>query len=68
MSSSKKLTCKETLWQEFICLRPRTPFSPPPRIPVFSILIHTGKGGRGGRVEPERRGEGHRGEYITKLG
>jgi hypothetical protein len=28
MSSSKKLTCKGTLQQVFICLTPRTPYTP----------------------------------------
>ncbi len=51
-----KLICKGTLRQVFICLRPRTPEAPiypPPPQPlhtvyvhtVYSILIHTGKGG-----------------------
>jgi hypothetical protein len=31
----------------------------------YSILIHTGRGGSRGRVEPERRGEG---QQFTKLG
>ncbi len=42
----KKLTCKETLRQVFICLRPRTPYTPPP-LHTASILIHTRKMGRG---------------------
>ncbi len=29
LSSSKKMKCKETLRQLFICLRPRTPYPPP---------------------------------------
>jgi hypothetical protein len=34
---------------------------------VYSILIHTGKGGRGGGgVEPQKRGEGH--HQLTKRG
>ncbi len=61
MSSSKKLTCKGTLRQVFICLRPRTPPQPPYTLyTCMLILIHTGRGG--GRVEPERRLE------FTKLG
>jgi hypothetical protein len=50
----KKLTCKGILRQVFICLRP-TPPSYDPMLPplthcirVYSKLIHTGKGGRGG--------------------
>jgi hypothetical protein len=35
---------------------------------VYSLIIHTGKG-RGGRVEPKRRGDGHhRRVQILKLG
>jgi hypothetical protein len=56
----KKVPCKGTLWQVFICMRPG-----PPRLTrclhVYSILIHTGTGGG----EPERRGEG---QQLTKLG
>ncbi len=39
----KKLTWKGTLRQVFICLRPRTPLIHCLR--VYSLLIHTGKGG-----------------------
>ncbi len=52
----------------FICLRPRTPYPPPPTYcrHVYSILIYTGKGERGGvRIEPERRIEW---KQFTKLG
>ena len=52
----KKLTCKGTVRQVFICLRPRTPY-PPPFHTVY--LLTKGRGGEGGRVEPERRLEGH---------
>jgi hypothetical protein len=48
----KKLTCKGTLLEVFICLRPRTPAH---SIRVYGIIIHTGKGEGRGRVEPERR-------------
>ncbi len=60
------MTCKGTLRQVFICLRPGTPYPTPLAhcIRVFSILIYTGKGDRG-RVESERRGEG---QQFTKLG
>ncbi len=70
MSSCKKLTCKGTLRQVFICLRP-------PPLLVFclgwSVYIFTQKrqkrGTGGGRVEPERRGEGQQGGVeITNLG
>jgi hypothetical protein len=50
----KKLACKGTLRQVFICLKLRS-LSPPPLLThctvckrVCSILIHTGKGGGGG--------------------
>ncbi len=40
----KKLTCKGTLQQVFICLRPRTPY--PPSISVYTIVyLLTGKWG-----------------------
>jgi hypothetical protein len=60
MSSSEKLTYKRTLRQVFICLRPGTP-AVTHCVRVYSILIHTGKGG----VEPEGRLEG---QQFTKLG
>jgi hypothetical protein len=45
----------------------QNPMSPPPLYTVYvyinSKLIHTGKGG-GGRVEPQRRGEG---QQFSKL-
>jgi hypothetical protein len=55
----KKFTCKGTLRQVFICLRP-PPLLWPHILPytlcicVYCKLIHTGKAG-GGRDEPERR-------------
>jgi hypothetical protein len=65
MPSSKKLTCKGTLRQLFICLRPGTPYPTPPYtlycIRVYSILFHTVKGGG---VEPERRGDE---QHLSKL-
>jgi hypothetical protein len=42
MSSFKQMSCKGTLRQAFICLRPRTAIPPPPPthcIRVYSILI-----------------------------
>ncbi len=68
-SSSKKLACKGTLRQVFICLRSRTPSSTPP--PPYTLYLckqysysHR-EGGWGERVEPERRLEG---QQFTKLG
>ncbi len=65
----KKLTCKGTLRQVFICLRPRSPYILNPLtdcMRVHRILIHTWKGERGGqRVDPER---GLEGKQFTKLG
>jgi hypothetical protein len=50
----KKLACKRTLRQVFICLRPRTPYPRPLlthcTLYGYSILIHTGKGGAGGET------------------
>jgi hypothetical protein len=70
MSSSEKLTYKETLRQVFICLsEAQNPITPPPS-PLHIIYVNTvylikqGRGG-GGRVEPERR---LRGNQFTKLG
>ncbi len=37
MSSSKKISCKGTLRQVFICLRPRTPYPPLPLNNVLAI-------------------------------
>ncbi len=69
MLSYKKLTCKGTLRPVLICLKPRTPYPPPPHlthcIRIYSILIHTWKGGGGERVETERRLEG---QQFTNLG
>jgi hypothetical protein len=64
MSSSKKLTCKGTLWQVLICLRPRIPY-PPPHYTLYvhesSIPIHRGGGG----VELNQREKG-RGATVHK--
>ncbi len=62
MSSSKNFICKSTLRQMFICLRPRTPYHPPLThcIHVYSILIHTEKGG-GGELNQK---EGLRGNSL----
>jgi hypothetical protein len=75
MSSSKKLTCKGTLRQVFICLRPRTPYPPPPLHTVYvsKVCVHilfTQVRGWGGELNKKRRGEGQqRGRVqITQLG
>ncbi len=44
----KKWIYKGTWRQMFICLRPRTPYPSTHCLRVYSVLIHTGKGGRGG--------------------
>jgi hypothetical protein len=59
MSSPKKLACKVTLRQVFICLMPRT--LPPPLthcIRVYSIFIHKGKVG-GGELNQREEGRGN---------
>ncbi len=65
----KKFICKGTLRQVFICVRPRTPCSPPLThcIRVYSLLTYSHRegGGKVGRVQPERRLEG---QQFTKLG
>jgi hypothetical protein len=59
----KKLTCKGTLRQVFICLRPKTPYPSP--LTHYSVLIHTGKGGEGGEFDQR---EGNRGDTDQKAG
>jgi hypothetical protein len=64
MSSSKKLTCKRTLWQA------QNPINPhPPPLTHCSVFVYTVTclftQGRGVRVEPERRLEELQ---FTKLG
>ncbi len=57
MSSSKKLTCKETLRQVFICLRPRTPTPPFTQcIRVYNRLNSHREGGGSGNLN-QREGE-----------
>jgi hypothetical protein len=66
----KNLYKKGDLRLVLICPRPRNPYPLLTHfmycilVHVYSILIHTGKGG-GERVEPERMGEG---QQITKIG
>jgi hypothetical protein len=60
MSSCKKMTCKRTLRQGFICLRHRTPY--PPLYTSYACIQYTyshRKGGTGRIVEPERLGNGN---------
>ncbi len=68
MSSSEIFTCKGTLRQVFICLRPRTPY-PPSAYTMFTYIQYTyshREGGEGGElIETDRRGEG---QQFTKLG
>jgi hypothetical protein len=64
----KQFIYKGTL-QVFICLRPRTPYPPPPptSYTLYTCVQHTysHREGEGGIVEPERRLEG---QQFTKLG
>ncbi len=65
MSSSKIIDLKRYFAAGVYLSEAKNPIPPPPLtncIRVYSILIHTGKGG-GGRVEPERRLEG---QQFTK--
>ncbi len=61
----RKLTCKGTLRQVFICLSLRTPYPPLHIVYVYTVYcIYSHKEGGGG-VRPERREEG---QQFTKLG
>ncbi len=64
----KKLTCKGTLLQVFICQRPRTLFPPPPThthtVYVYTVYLFT-QVGEDGRFEPDKKLEG---QQFTKLG
>jgi hypothetical protein len=63
-SSSKKLTCKETLRQVFICLKSRTPYPSP--YTLYTCIQYSYSHREGGRrVEPERKGKG---QQLTTLG
>ncbi len=66
----KKFTCKGTLRQVFICLRPRTPYYQPP---LHTECVYTVRytyshreRGEGGRELVQR--EGYRGETVHKAG
>jgi hypothetical protein len=64
----KEFTCKGTLRQVFICLRPRSLYPPYTlkSVYVYTVNLFTHRrGGGGGRVEPERMGER---QQFTKLG
>ncbi len=50
----KKKTCKGTLRQVFICLWPRTPYSPPPAYTLYTCIIHRGMGRGGGNWTREK--------------
>jgi hypothetical protein len=67
----KKLTCMQCNFEARVYLSEAQSQTPPPLthcIRVYSILMYTLKWG-GGRVEPERRGEGQQGRsQITQLG
>jgi hypothetical protein len=56
----QKLTCKGTLRQVFICLRPRTPYPL-----VYTVYLFTEGKGEGVEIEPGRRLEG---QQFKKLG
>ncbi len=49
----KQLTCKGTLRQVFICLRPKTPYPPPAPPSIHTVYVYTVclfKQGRGGEL------------------
>ncbi len=57
----KQLTCKGTLRQVFICVRPGTPYLPPLRnVYVYTVYIFIQGRREGGIIEPERRLEGQK--------
>ena len=62
MSQSKKLTCKGTLRQVFICLRP-------PLHTVYILYTYSHREGveGWGRVEPKRRLEGQQFTNVIKF-
>ncbi len=67
----KKVTCKVTLRQVFICLRPSTPYHAPPppqTLCVYTVCFiaysHREGGERRGRLKPERL----EWQQFTKLG
>ncbi len=68
MPSFKKLTCKGTLRQVFICLRLRTPYPPPLHIVcMYTVNLFTQGRGRGGGKESWTR-EKVRGATVHKEG
>ncbi len=72
MSSYKKFTCKGDFAAGVYLSEAQNPIPPSLThcIRVYSIIIHTGKGRKGGGgVEPQRRGKGQQErEQITNLG
>jgi hypothetical protein len=60
MSSSNKLTCKGALRLVFICLRPRTPYSPPYTLYTCIQYTYSHREGGGGAGDLKQR-EGGRG-------
>ncbi len=52
----KRLTCKGTLRQVFICLRPKTPYPPPLLHNVYEYTVYLFKAGRGGSWTIEKVG------------
>jgi hypothetical protein len=68
-TSKKKLTCKGTVRQVFICLRPRTPYPPPLThcIRVYGYVLYTYLLREGGEGESETR-EKIRGATVNKAG
>jgi hypothetical protein len=62
MLSSKKMTCKGTLRQMFICLRPRTPYPPPLHTVCVNTVHLFTLGGGGGELISEKV----EGQQLTK--
>jgi hypothetical protein len=67
--SYKKLTYRGTLWQVFICLRPRTPTPPPYTLHSVDqyTYSHREGGGGGGRREKGRRETGESTDHKAGL-
>jgi hypothetical protein len=62
----KKLTCKGTLGQVFICRRARTPYPPLHIVYVYSAYLFIQGRGEGWRVVPERRGDGQQSQSCVE--